>query len=41
MEKVINEFSIGLFLWQLILIGFALLFVFIIYKVLRKNVFNK
>jgi len=41
MEKVINEFSIGLFLWQLVIIGFASLFVFIIYKVLKKYVFNK
>lgn len=41
MQTEINDFSIGLFLWQLALIGFALLFVFIIYKVLRKYVFNK
>lgn len=41
MQTEINDFSIGLFLWQLVLIVFALILLFVIYKFVRKYIFYK
>lgn len=41
MEKLINDFSIGLFLWQLILllivVSFVIVIVFLIGKLVKAN----
>jgi len=41
MEKLINDFQIGLFIWQIAILGFGFFLLYLLYllfKFLRKNV---
>lgn len=41
MENLINDFEFGLFIWQIVILGFGLFLLYLLYllvKFLRKNV---
>jgi len=36
MEKVMNDFSVGLFLWQLVMVALLIVIVFFLFKLFKK-----